>query len=669
MPVRFRPTSELVSTVMPIETHCPSCQKQYRLKDELGGKSVKCSNPDCRQVFTITAKPNGKPAAKPKAAPKPEADAEAVAAQVLSESPEDTKPAAERTIIVECYNCNFKWPEPESKAGKFALCPECRTRNKVPELKKAKAADWRDTTAGRRAGEKAPDLPEDLEAQQLKHVDIESLKQAGAIEAPEVEPRPLRDYVLFITVPLVVLGLIAGGVWWLLQMGRQAENNTAMAEAMKSLDDLKDTPEPPATEQTDDARARREELAKVSNDQRRLMRAALYIADGEYQARLNTKEGIREAVKAFTNARRELEASPKTAAERDVLFGELAVAQVSLGGTPEQAQAEVRLYWSPEQTKGKGPPMGSTAVDYVQTELRQTLTRMVEGGKEVDKGVRLATLVRLARALVKAGHPDILYGIAAQAFAQDDQAEGQSLALLAALLAGADEAGVRRQAEPMQEQFKGDATPPWPVPALFDKLGLPNSKSAVKPEGVWPLGTRLVFAAKAIAQGNRDEAVRIATAPGDIGMRLPAMAAVAELLDDPQPVFEKAVEAAGGAGNMYRFYLYRLARVAADAKATAAADTFSKGVTDDGLRDMAQADAARGKWATSQSAVPASDLTMPTDANKLRVGQGWVGYLFARHNAAATRDQSAAKEFDAWGDGKLRGFGYAGLALGLQDGK
>lgn len=651
---------------MPIDTRCPNCQKQYKLKDELGGKSVKCSNPDCRQVFTITAKPNGKPAKK--SSKQIEADAEAEAARVLSEAAEDTKPAAERTVTVECYNCNFKWPEPQSKAGKFALCPECRTRNKVPELKKAKAADWRDTTAGRRAAEKAPDLPEDLEAQQLRHVDVESLKQAGAIEAPEVEPRPLRDYVLFITVPLVVLGLAAGGVWWLLQMGRQAENNTAMAEAMKSLDDLKDIPEPPASEQSDDARARREELAKVSNDQRRLMRAALDIADGEYQARLNTKEGIREAVKAFSNARRELEASPKTAAERDVLFGELAVAQVSLGGTDEQANTEVRLHWSPQETKGKGPPMGSTAVDYVQSELRQTLTRMVEGGKEVDKGVRLATLVRLARALVKAGHPDILYGIAAQAFASpEDQAEGQAITLLAALLAGADEAGVRRQAEPMKEDPTLAAA--WPSAALFDRLGLSDGKSPVKPEGNWPLGTRLVFAAKAIAQRNQDEAVRIVTAPGDVGSRLPAMAAVAELLDDPKPVLEKAVEVAGTAGNGYRFYLYRLARVAGDAKAADAADVFARGVTDDGLRDMALAEAARGKWAAMTSAVPASDLTMPTDPNKLRVGQGWVGYLFARHNAAATRDQSAAKEFDAWGDGKLRGFGYAGLALGLQDGK
>jgi hypothetical protein len=84
-------------------------------------------------------------------------DAETLAAQLFNDEPADKPPPGqERQVAVECYNCNHKWTEPESKAGKFALCPECRTRTKVPELKAKKAADWRDATGGRRLGEKGP---------------------------------------------------------------------------------------------------------------------------------------------------------------------------------------------------------------------------------------------------------------------------------------------------------------------------------------------------------------------------------------------------------------------------------------------------------------------------------------------------------------------------------
>jgi hypothetical protein len=125
MPVRPTPTSVTVP-VMPIDATCPACQKRYRLKDELGGKSVKCSNPDCRKPFPVPAAgatPNGKPAAKPKPKTKKELEAEAerLAAELFNEQQADTKATKERTVAVECVMCNHKWTEPESKAGKIGL--------------------------------------------------------------------------------------------------------------------------------------------------------------------------------------------------------------------------------------------------------------------------------------------------------------------------------------------------------------------------------------------------------------------------------------------------------------------------------------------------------------------------------------------------------------------
>lgn len=634
---------------MPIETRCPGCQKVYRLKDELGGKSVKCSNAECRHVFVIPAAQNGKVKPTGGKQAKPAVDAEALAAQLFSEEA-DTGPAgAERQLPVECFNCNHQWTEPESKAGKFTLCPECRTRIKVPELVKKKAADWRDASGGRRLLEKGPDLPADLEEQRLKEASIKSLVDAGAIEAPEVEPRPLREWILLACVPLVLIGLAAGGVFWWIKSGEQGAENAAMAETVKTIDELSDDSSPiPAAD-------------------RQLMRAALHLANGEYQARLNTKEGIREAVKAFANARRELAAVPKKEYERDPLFADLAVAQLALGGTDAQADAEVRLRWTPQGVKA--PPVGSSPVDYVQNELRQTLTKMAE--REVDKGIRLATVVRLTRNLCEAGHPDVLFEIVTQGFAPEDHLEAQSLMLFVALQNGAPEDKVRRLSEQIKSQLKADeAVPaPWPSLALFDKLGFSDYKPPIPApvEGTAvPLTTRLAYGTLALSQNKTADAVELVTGFGRIADRVPAMTALAELLPDPGPVLDKAAEAGKEIGRDFRFYAVRLAKVAADVEQPGPAEAFAAGISDDGLREWATAVAAGAKWAAMNAVVPPSDLTFPTDPASLRVGHGWAAMQLARHNAVVSGDRKAGKAYDGWGDGKLRGFGYAGLALGLQ---
>jgi hypothetical protein len=664
MPVPYDPTSVTVP-VMPIDATCPACQKRYRLKDELGGKSVKCSNPDCRKPFpvpAVAAAANGKPAAKPAAKPKPktkkelEAEAERLASELFNEKQEDTKATKEKTVAVECLMCNHKWTEPESKAGKNVICPECKSRVKVPELVKKKVGDWRDATGGRRLMEKGPELPKDLAEQQMQDVSIQAMQDAGAIEAPEVEPRPLREYILMALVPLVVIGLGVGAVVWWMKSSAQGQENEAMAVAMKELEELKADDSP------------------IPKDDRRLMRAGVYIAQGEYSARLNTKEGIKEAVKVFAAARRELEAAPKTQFERDALFADLAVAQLALGGTDEQANTEVRLRWSPAGAK-VAPVGGGTVVDYVQNELRQTLTKFTE--KEVDKGVRLSAVVRLTRGLCKPGKPEILFEIVTQGFAPEDALEAQSLVLLVALREGTPEDKVKRLAEVIRDQLKADDKMPcpWPVVALFSKLGITDYDT--KPKIAPPVGdgfnvslaTRMAYSVLYLTQDKVPEAVKLASSPpGTANERFPAMAILAELMADPKPLLDEAAKAKDvQPGN--RLHLYRLTRVAAEAGATERADGFAKGIADEGLREWATAEALRGKWAASKASASANDLTLPTEPAKLKAGQAWAALLFARHNARTTGDRAAGKQYDEWADRKLRGFGYAGMALGFQDTK
>lgn len=648
---------------MPIDATCPGCQKRYKLKDELAGKSVKCSNPDCRKPFPVPGgAANGKPAAAKPAAAKPkaktkkelEAEAEALAAELFGEAV-DTKPAAERQITVECVMCNHKWGEPESKAGKNVICPECKHRMKVPDLKKKQTGDWRDATGGRRSMEKGPDLPKDLAEQQMQDVSLRALDEAGAIEKPEVEPRPLRFWITLATVVLVLVGGTATAVVFVMKSMKTGGENEAMAEAMKGLEELKADDSP------------------VPKDDRRLMRAGLHIAGGEYHARLNTKEGIKAASKEFAAARRELEQAPPTQRERDALFAELAVAQLSLGGTDEQVAAEVRLGWTPQGAKAKGPPIGNAVVEHVQTELRQTLAKFQE--KEVDKGVRMMTIARLTRELTKKGHPEVLFEIVPQAF-PEDALEVQSFALLVALRSGATEDQVKPQAVALRDLLKADPTlpAPWPVVALFDRLGFTDYDTKAKiappaPDGSVGPVSRLAYAALYACQDNTDKAVKVACSPpGTAAERFPAMVMLAELMTDPKPLLEEAAKAKDvQPGN--RFHLYRLTRAAADAGAADKADQFAKGIDHEGLREWATGEVGRAKWSASKSAPAVADLTLPADPAKARAGHGWAAFQFARHHARATGEGGVSKTYDEWAEKKLRGFGYAGMALGLQDGK
>src|SRR3954463_6268543 len=72
------PSVGLAGHLMAIEFDCPHCQTHYRLKDEFGGKTATCKNPNCRKVIPIP-KPesNGKPVAP--------ADLDAIAAAAFAE--------------------------------------------------------------------------------------------------------------------------------------------------------------------------------------------------------------------------------------------------------------------------------------------------------------------------------------------------------------------------------------------------------------------------------------------------------------------------------------------------------------------------------------------------------------------------------------------------------
>ena len=200
---------------MPIETACPHCAKKYRLKDELAGRRATCSNPDCRQHFTVPGSSAPAEKARPAAPKKPLEDrshleAEALAAALFGDDPTaGTGAVAEQTVEVVCGMCDHKWAEAASKVGKNVICPECKHRQKIVERKIVKA-DWRDPHADRPGGARGPELPEELKAQRATQAHFESLKQAGAV-ADDLEPVPLTAKLKWVALGIAGVVVLALG--------------------------------------------------------------------------------------------------------------------------------------------------------------------------------------------------------------------------------------------------------------------------------------------------------------------------------------------------------------------------------------------------------------------------------------------------------------------------
>lgn len=643
---------------MAIDTRCPHCQTKYRLKDELSGKSVTCREAACRKVFAVVALPpaaNGThpPKAKRAAEPPPAVDAETLAASLFADEPA-AAPVAERQVAVVCEICEHKWTEPASKVGKVVLCPECKHRQKIPEPKK-KTADWRDATGGRRLLEKGPDLPKDLEEQQMREASLTSLVGAGVIEKEEVEPRTLKEKLAIVAVVAVVLAVLGGGVWWLLRTRSQGKEVLLAATAVDEIKEIKDD-------------------GPLPKGQPPLLRAALHLATGEAAVRQNTEEGLKDALKHFADARNELQAAPRSF-ERDAVFSELATAVLATGGDNELVKGKSRIGWTPHAAAASQPGTGQSR--FVQVELRLLLSSMKDYG--VDPEMRVLTARRLTRELVENGQPDLLFEVLQNGFDPTEQQEARAQALLAAVRANAAADKLR----PHVDQLRNDVTnagekavTPITAAAVFRKFGITDVPAQKLPP-VWQPGaapsiaTRLAYVPYLVLDDKPDAALTLATVPTSLPEMVMGLAVLAEAAADPKPALSKAVEVTQNQREslkgMNPVYLLRLVRAAAAAGVTDQADALAQVIADDGLREWARAEALRARWAAGKAAVPAADAPK-TEPGKLHVGHAWGCLLLARHNAAATGAADPAA-YDAWGKGELRGFGYAGAALGLKDRK
>src|SRR5947209_16309372 len=171
---------------MAISFKCPTCQHAYKVKDEMAGKKVVCT--DCKKPIRV-------PSAY--AAPSPFVEqADALAAAALADAPPAPAETAAATITVECPNCIEQVTFPADKAGKQSPCPNCKRIIRVPVPKTGKA-DWRTADARPTFAkvQSEAELKDVVSTANMRVVDREALAEAGALRKREREPRPLRERI------------------------------------------------------------------------------------------------------------------------------------------------------------------------------------------------------------------------------------------------------------------------------------------------------------------------------------------------------------------------------------------------------------------------------------------------------------------------------------------
>jgi hypothetical protein len=627
---------------MAIEFDCPHCRHPYRLKDEFAGKTARCKN--CRNNIVVP-----QPITIPDDTPLP-IDAEAAALAALADDAVPSeKDAAKRVIDVECKFCLHKWTEPIARAGKNALCPnpECRQRIKIPEPKDDAPIDWR---------QKRTKLPEGAKqnfekldgvvdaAADARNLSSDTIKKT--LLPDEVEPRPLKEKVL---IALVALGLVAGvgfGARYLLSSRTERKEDRLMQEAQEEFDRSKD--------------------AYQFKDELPLFEAVLHRAAGEHALRHDTKPKLDEALKEFGKA---LEALRKGGGPtRNELCGDLAVAQLALGGTDPQIGDRVRIRWLPEANVRARP---NERVFTVFEALRTTLGVV----QAADPDFRAPLGRRLARELVKRGQSELALDLL-PLMLYAEPAEGKAAVALELFRADRNSAAARGVAEELKKQ-PADALARAPsAKILFEALKTEKAPQLFGPpsagEGYVPDNVRFAYTGIYLLEDRLEDAIKLARRPStgpDAPLR--ALALCAEWAAAPAPALDAAAAILTSAPKEVKInppFAPQFVRGATAIGRHELAKQIAGTIPDESLRAWAVGDAARVRG----QAVPAEKaedgwVELPEDPAKCRAGHAWGRLWVARQNTRLTGDRAAAvKALTQWPN-QIVPFGKAGVALGLQD--
>ena len=595
---------------MAIVFDCPHCKTNYKLKDDVGGKTATCKNPNCRKVINI---PMPK---KPVAVAAP-ADLDAFAAAAFADDPA-AKPVAEEMLTVTCAGCDHTWQVEASKEGKNVLCPECRKPNRVPPRKKEGPVDWK-TGGGGPSGR----IRETGDDQNIRNVATgigdetarAIVKDRDAQEEPEERRKRRLKLAGYSLLGLAVVGTTA---FFAMRARTEAKSDAKMEDAVKEV------------------------KAEGPKDPRYL--ALISRAEGEHG--ILTANGDKEskaASDAFKLARNTL-GPTAPGFDRNVILGEIAVSMADMLGTPD----EVR--------DGKRVDLGD-----VVKEVRVTLQRIPPG-----EGELMADVVRgVTRKFAAKGHAAALEGILVQL-----QNAPELLGQMALELLRLDRNAHQAVAEKVLTRPEAATTPS--LIAVRLALGKPapeakapaGKKAAPPPE---PLRAKVeaevlkgnAAAAKATAKGGSPTDRPWALTAGGMAALESSPAEAAEMLTEAAELLEKntsvatpwvAMRVCRGLGKLGKFE---------------PADKLANSLTDEQAKAWAKLEVVRGRLAGKKEE-KADDSWLDAVGDPAKLGAAVkVREEVARHNAA--NGQTYDNVVKGWPKGTARPFGLAGIVLGQDD--
>lgn len=605
---------------MAIDARCTFCRKIYRLKDDLAGKKVTCANTDCRKIFQVTP-----------------LDADTIAAAALSDEVPVQAPVESRTIAMSCVICEHKWNAAWDMQGKNVLCPECKHRQKVPEQKENKPADWR-TGGGGPSMAKREVLEGVTSARDTSMVSGDTLLKTGVID-DGVEPVPLKVKLmrwggLGLAVCTVLFGIYYFGFK---RPGSNRENrdvNTTFE--VVSSDEFKPLP---------------------------LHRAIINTAAAEYYLRSKDEKALPKALDYYSSAMNDLSSAPK-GLDRDCLTVELALSMLNLGGDGDDLKDKKRIPWTPQPDARSGPQVSNNRAEQegVVGQVRRVLELLQKNGADLE--FRQWAARRMARELIARGHLEVLD--LGALFVDADQPEMNCQIALEQYRAGKPEV-----AEQMIKS-SGDVTAPsgLALQAIFNIKPLAESNAPSNE-------VRMALTAMHLAKKEYAAAVASAAKPGPHDSRIRALALCAEWSDEIGPVLDEADKVAAEillkSKTDPNVMLPTLppGRIAISAAkgGDARAEAYAKRINDRNYTAYVQAEVLRQKMLRANSETfPDDAAELPQNPDDLKAflpGHAWGRFQLARHNGALAN--IAAKLREGWPKPLVAPFGSAGALLGAQD--
>jgi len=610
---------------MAIAFSCSECGKQYKVKDELAGRTVTCK--DCSSPLRV-----------PAVSPAPvTTEVENLAVEALVESKSEIAALPDQ-IEFECPRCVETVKVDAKFAGKQAQCPACKYPIRVPQLTDPKARNLR-------AADHKPTLAKRTDDPNLvgawgnttttSIVSRDALEEADALRTRRIKPSVISR-TMWIVIGALAAAAIALGFLLIRSHRTTKHRDDFMAKALALANETTVSP-------------------TVAAEVRR--------AAGEYRANDQHPNYV-DANKLLIQAHERLPAADARtsykAFERLLILTDIALSQAQLGGDAPARTAEDRIEW-----------------DKLVGDLRKTMRALVEVREfPMPDGMALA-YERLARQMGMSGgkSPAILVLAGSNVLPRpEDQAE--PLASIGLELVRRGDAG-RTKAEELAESARSLVGPGQSMPKLIalhvvlDKNNmLPQVKAPTESEPA--ADVRLGFAEGLARRGEIDRARAVAQLPGRIEDRFAAQVLVAANIDAAaaNPDFDACVsilEKDWGSRDLPDWSLIRLSQAIGRARATSVgARLFAwlqsqspSGPHSQAVRAWAQYELLRnGAAPVNEETVQA--MTPTHTAGSAFAWEALGRYLGVNGQAPSTLEQCppAIRE---------RTLAIAGIALGLLD--